>query len=193
MLLHDCALNEARQARGAAPITGLWFWGPGRREEVSACPSAAAEPIALFSNDPLGCAVGAASATARMAMPSDASSLLSQLSAIAAARGESARIVVVLHDLLRPALSMDLETWRSNLQRFEANWLAPLLAAYDNNTITALDLLAEHRALLELAPKSWRRSLLSTSKRAVRAFQGARQQARGLPDWIDWIMSEVQG
>lgn len=44
MWLHDAPLNQARAARGAAPVTGLWLWGaaggtlaetPGRRAAVA--------------------------------------------------------------------------------------------------------------------------------------------------------------
>jgi hypothetical protein len=33
--LHDHALNEARQERGAAPINGLWLWGGARAHETA--------------------------------------------------------------------------------------------------------------------------------------------------------------
>ena len=36
MLFHECAVNSAREARGQAPINGLWLWG-GARE----CPTVA--------------------------------------------------------------------------------------------------------------------------------------------------------
>ena len=35
MLLHDCPVNQAREARGQAPINGLWLWGGARRPVVA--------------------------------------------------------------------------------------------------------------------------------------------------------------
>jgi hypothetical protein len=46
MLFHECEVNSAREARGQAPINGLWLWG-GARE----CPAVAPFPgIRMFSN-----------------------------------------------------------------------------------------------------------------------------------------------
>ena len=46
MLFHECEVNNAREARGQAPINGLWLWG-GARE----CPAVAPLPGArMFSN-----------------------------------------------------------------------------------------------------------------------------------------------
>jgi hypothetical protein len=46
MLFHECEINNAREARGQAPINGLWLWGGAR-----ACPAVAPLPGArLFSN-----------------------------------------------------------------------------------------------------------------------------------------------
>ncbi len=46
MLFHDCEVNNAREARGQAPINGLWLWG-GARE----CPMVAPLPGArVLSN-----------------------------------------------------------------------------------------------------------------------------------------------
>ncbi|HEY0634827.1 MAG TPA: hypothetical protein VGE00_05535 [Gammaproteobacteria bacterium] len=36
MLLHAHAVNDARQARGQAPINSLWFWGEGRLPALTA-------------------------------------------------------------------------------------------------------------------------------------------------------------
>ncbi len=38
MLLHDHAVNQAREARGEWPINSLWFWGGGRLPEVEKSP-----------------------------------------------------------------------------------------------------------------------------------------------------------
>ena len=46
MMLHEAAVNLARQARGQLPINGLWLWGGGE-----SCAVAASNPaMALFSN-----------------------------------------------------------------------------------------------------------------------------------------------
>jgi len=46
MLLHDCPVNQAREARGQAPINGLWLWGGARRAVVA--PGLAG--VTIFSN-----------------------------------------------------------------------------------------------------------------------------------------------
>jgi len=35
MLFHDCPVNQAREARGQAPISGLWLWGGAREAAVA--------------------------------------------------------------------------------------------------------------------------------------------------------------
>jgi len=40
MLLHEHPVNEARQAAGSAPVTGIWFSGGGRLADTNAMPRA---------------------------------------------------------------------------------------------------------------------------------------------------------
>jgi hypothetical protein len=42
MLLHDDPVNAAREARGKAPVSGIWFWGGGRASPLAQSHDAAA-------------------------------------------------------------------------------------------------------------------------------------------------------
>ena len=59
MLLHNHPVNEARVARGAAPVNGLWLWGAGRLPRMIA-----SDADAYFGDDPTAIALARAASVA---------------------------------------------------------------------------------------------------------------------------------
>jgi len=117
MLLHGHAVNEAREARGEAPINSLWLWGPGRKPRAvqSRWKSvAAAEPLAL------GLARLAGARQRRL--PASAAAWLEQ-------SPEDGRHLIVLDALRAPLALGEAAQYREVLAALERDWFVPLLAA----------------------------------------------------------------
>lgn len=109
IVLHNHALNQARESRGLRTINSLWFWGAGMLPERAAapCPTVlAADPLSLGLARLAGLAPQPARTAADLA-------------------GDS---LVVLDALQRPALQLDLDGWRDALAGLERDWFAPLAA-----------------------------------------------------------------
>jgi hypothetical protein len=104
MLLHECALNDAREARGQAPINGVWLWG-GARSTPNPAP---ASGLTVLSDALHVQGIARAAGATCAALPADAG-------AIAPIAGP------VVIDLFTPFA--DPETWAA---WFSAHWLLPL-------------------------------------------------------------------
>lgn len=117
MLLHDHAVNAAREARGEPPVNSVWLWGAGRRPAAAACrwqTVAADEPVAL------GLA-RLAGARAR-ALPASAQAWLDQCPG-------DGRHLAILDRLRAPLALAEAAQYREALGSLERDWFAPLLAA----------------------------------------------------------------
>lgn len=64
VLLHNHSVNDARVAKGAAPVNALWIWGGGRLPSVVSC-----NADAYFGDDSLAMALASASSVPKFAMP----------------------------------------------------------------------------------------------------------------------------
>jgi hypothetical protein len=131
MVLHGHPVNEAREARGALAVNSVWFWGGGTRPPVAGCPF-----TAVWSNETLASALGAASDIASAALPDDAASWLQ------AAGREQGRHLVVLDELATPTAYQDTMQWRSSLLDLETRWFTPLVDALRAGRISELILIA---------------------------------------------------
>jgi len=138
MLLHASPVNEARQARGALPVNGLWFWGGG---EPSPAPRAPL-PALLLGDDPL-----AAGLAQRFAVPAAGLEALPP-------RWPCGHTVIYEHALRDALLAGDAEGWQRACERFVARRLAPALRALLRGRVRALRLVCEAGAL-ELRFADW--------------------------------------
>lgn len=127
MLLHAHPVNQAREAAGQPLVNSLWPWGGGRLPEFDAGARARAHH-ALWSNDPV------AQGIARL-LRIESAALPTRFAATGARR------TLAVHDALEhPARAGDALTWRDELARLEADWLAPALAALRGGRLDALHL-----------------------------------------------------
>ena len=121
MWLHGHAVNRAREARGALPLTGLWFWGGGRaRNAVRIAPASSR----LHGADLYSAGLGALASLAQRPVPTAAGAL---------EQGGEPVIVV-----LPAACARGLE----DLERLERDWFAPLLEAQQRGAWSTLTLVA---------------------------------------------------
>jgi hypothetical protein len=117
MLLHEHPINEQREARGAASINSVWFWGAGRLPEQCSNPYAK-----VWADCVLAQGLVRASGGEPEPLPTDAPAWLSS--------APSGIVSLLVLDHLRAAAHYhDSSTWVAQLQRLEREWFAPLLAA----------------------------------------------------------------
>lgn len=115
MLLHAHPVNRLREARGAAPINGLWAWGGGRAPWVGTVPDVLAGKARCSDQDALLAAVADYAGTRRVVCPR----ALTASSAWAGAR--HALVVLPVPDAP--------EALETTLARLEGDWLRPLRRA----------------------------------------------------------------
>ncbi len=129
MLLHAHPVNAAREARGARPVTGLWFWGGGRASEIAAAPGPARRSLAAPRTR--SATSRAAYAPARRSNGRRRPDFVSVDDGADAAGKESTVVVLppVAGDAALPGLA--------------AEWLAPAVAALARGDVTALDVVAD--------------------------------------------------
>lgn len=130
MLLHDCAVNRSREARGEAAVNSLWFWGggvlpqaqPGDWSRVHG-DSALLEGLAEYAG------------VESRPLPDDAVTWLDTLG-----EGRHLALIETGHG---PARASDVEGWRDFIADLSANWLDPLLRALGEGRLQSVTVLTD--------------------------------------------------
>lgn len=127
MLWHEHPVNQARQARGLAPVNSFWLW-------AGAGATAQAPATAL--------AVSAAGyGLAALAPPALRDAALATL-----LEHGGARPVALQAQLVEAAIAADWGGWLQQMQRLEQDWFAPLLAALRDGKLASVTLLLTDRS-----------------------------------------------
>ena len=131
MALHECPVNAEREGRGAAPVNSLWPWGAG-----SLPPAARTSFTRAWSDDVLVHGLALHAGVEFGTLPAGADAWLD---------GDPlpGRHLLASDALHRAARRLDLEAWRSELERFSSAWAAPLLAALDGGGVARVSILDE--------------------------------------------------
>ncbi|QDQ28840.1 hypothetical protein FNU76_22195 [Chitinimonas arctica] len=147
MLLYGHAVNDAREQAGKPPVNSVWLWGEGPE------PTGLAKPCRSVRADDAqvqGLALAAGLPFRALPPAFDASG----------ADGE----LVLLDTLGRSARQGDLYAWRAELERLEAAWFQPLLAAWRAGSLPRVQMILpgdEATLAASLGPaerwKIWRR------------------------------------
>ncbi|GBE10139.1 cofactor-independent phosphoglycerate mutase [bacterium BMS3Bbin12] len=156
MVLHMSPVNEARAARGLAPINGLWFWGPG----TVAAPSPGWSRV--FGGGVLAQGVAAATGRSHEPVPDSAAALLTAASA-------DRPVLAVLDHARVPMLHGDTVRWREALAALERDWFVALRAHLrEVRSFHPVLYTGDGRAWRLRAPPRWRRR--ATIHSALRNF-----------------------
>jgi hypothetical protein len=124
MLLHAHPRNAEREASGALPVNGVWFWGAGRARKL-------VSPYDIVWGDhPLAAGLAAASAVTARPLPALAAPFLKDPG------GKTPLIVAALP----PTAYGDVQGWREAVAALESSWCAPLLEALGDGTLQTLTL-----------------------------------------------------
>ena len=131
MVLHEHAVNETREARGAATVNSIWLWGGGTVP-------ATGRPLylAAWGDDALTRSLAAAAGIARRDLPGNGAAWLT-----AAAATDDNHLLVLdqLSDALRGG---GIAAWREQLAMLERHWIASLASALRAREISAITLVA---------------------------------------------------
>lgn len=146
MVLHDCAVNRSREARGEAAVNSLWFWGGGVLPPAPAAPgfrahgdSALLRGLAKRSGIECG------------ALPAGAESWLEA--------ADEGRHLVLIESGHAPARSSDVEAWRDFIGDLSATWFAPLLRAVNGGLIESVTVSTDRDLRYDVRRARWWRRL----------------------------------
>lgn len=131
MVLHEHAVNVAREARGAATVNSVWLWGGGTAPAIG-------RPLyqAAWGDDALTRSLAAAAGIARHDL---AANCAMWLSAETAADDDHLLVLDQLSDALRTG---GIAAWREQLALLERDWMKPLVSALRAGKISAITLVA---------------------------------------------------
>jgi hypothetical protein len=155
MVLHEHPVNVAREARRAATVNGLWFWGAGR---VTETPRMAYQRVT--SDSPIANGLALAAGIRHDPLPASAREWLDS-------SGRSGVEAIILEALREPAAYGDMSGWRSTLADLERDWFVPLLAALRAGRIGMITL---------YAPAAVRTHEAETTRQDLRRFWRRRQR-----------------
>ncbi len=155
MLLYTHPVNDERESRGELAVNSVWLWG--QQAARSSLPIHGGWQTVLTDDD------DAQQAALRGGLDADAAPYA--YAGLAEAGLGSRNVLVEVDALLAAAQYRDAWGWREALQRLEADWFAPLLAALKRGEVSELTLTTHGSAgfTLSLTPamlwRFWRRPL----------------------------------
>ena len=147
---HGHAVNDERAAQGQKPVNSIWLWGG-----ADAAPDAE-PPRQVFH----------ATATPAPQLAALRSQPVASITDLLAAADDG---VLVLDELIAPALSQDWAQWIDAFNALETRWFAPLLEALQAGRLQQIDIVLSHHAMLKQVAvskgalrKFWKKPSLST-------------------------------
>lgn len=130
-------LNQQRAARGMQAVNSLWLWG-GATVHPAQAPGSYSHAFNLR---------GWSRAFGQLT--SNTASVSCNAEELIAASGE--RGLLLLDNLIAPALTGEWSEWIQQLQALESNWFAPLLQAMQNGKLNQLTLtFTDHSRMTEM-------------------------------------------
>ena len=120
MLLHEHAVNLAREAEGKAPANAIWPWGGGRLPPLSGRPRF----VSVWSDDLLARGLARAAGIATHALPRDAESMFADHAA-----SDALAVIRIPH-----------ARRSSGMTSIERQWISPLRRALERRQLSELAL-----------------------------------------------------
>ena len=157
MLLHEHPVNAAREARGEARVSGVWFWGGGRVADAGAMPLTAVTAAPGRLGDlARGIAMHGGGAMATLQDGDDLLQAMTRANALAASHRDAPIVALVVLPALFDAAML------------EAKWLAPALDELGAHRLDALHLIANGTAVAltwtARRPGVWQRIAARTAR-----------------------------
>lgn len=138
MVLHDHAVNQAREATGAPEINSVWFWGGGILPNVPGRPF-----DAVWTDDAFATALASAADRHSARVPPSVPDWLRTCTT------ERLGSHLIMLDSISAAVTYDdRDAWRARIAELDAAWIGPLLSALRQGQLARLTLvtLGEHES-----------------------------------------------
>ncbi len=147
MLIHDHAVNCAREQDGRPTINSLWFWGGGSLpEQVDST-----RWDCLWTDHPLLTGLAAQAAARQAGCPQDGDEWLAR----DCRQGGSH--LILLDELERAVQYGDIEAWLEGVEQLERRWFAPLHKAVADTSLATLDIRAADGRKFRISKSALRR------------------------------------
>lgn len=150
MLVHEHPVNDARQAAGKAPVTGIWFSGGGTLADVNTLPAANVRAAVGRVGDLARGIATRGGGVQKSLMPSE------PLAQMIGDVGATSRDVDAVHVFVTDAIDDN-----DKLAQLETSWLTPALHALDRKQLARFTLIADgHGAAVRwtaMAQTLWQR------------------------------------
>ena len=117
MVLHEHPVNEAREARGEAPVNSIWLWGAGRAPQIEST-----HWQSLSASEPIALGLARAAGLRHQSPPVSAGAWLERAP-------EDGRHLVLLDALRVPLALSETGQYQEAIAALERDWFAPLLVA----------------------------------------------------------------
>lgn len=130
MLLHLSSINQSREIAGLPTANSLWFWGGGKAGIENE--SAKNRVKLVFGNTDKATLIAKAGKCDCKPLPSHGDEIVETM----IQQNNQGDVFVILDQLLKPALSSDLQTWQQQLSHIEQQFIEPLMQASQQGTIT---------------------------------------------------------
>ena len=125
MVLHASNINSERQSNGQIPVSSLWFWGGGKLPEFGH-----SDWSQVWSNEVLSLGLAKITHTPCLSVPKNSKAWLEQV--------ETPGEHLIIYEDIALQTESDPDAWCGGLQKFENEWLIPLLEALRNGEIDQL-------------------------------------------------------
>ncbi len=142
MVLHDCAVNRSREARGEAVVNSLWFWGGGALP-----PARAADWSQVHGNSALLEGLAKHAGAECRPLPADAGRWLDDM-------GEG-RHLALINSGHAPARASNVEAWREFIADLSAIWFEPLLHALIDGHLQSVTVLTDRDLRYHAGRSRW--------------------------------------
>lgn len=131
MLLHEHAVNQARESRGELMINSVWFWGGGNMPQSIQSPY-----THIWSDNDFARALSLASNTSCSKLSTSATEWLSSH----ISSNHLSNHLVILDALHGKAKYRNAYGWRETLKNMEQNWFSPLYTALKEGKINQINI-----------------------------------------------------
>ncbi len=140
MLMHMSVVNEQREAKGQFAVNSIWFWGAGKRPQVTE------NQTQVYSDEPLARGLSMAASAQPQILPRNLYAVTSTGNAL-----------FVLDALQRPSVYNDLDVWISQIEAYERDWFAPALEKLKSGEETVITIMAANGTAYEITKAGLRR------------------------------------
>lgn len=155
MLLHLSSLNQTREMAGLPSVNSLWFWGGGAGFDPDNTFNT------VFGGESIGRSIAKAAACNWKVLPEQGRDIVefvvnSKNSALDNTFNTGLDTIVILEQLVKPALVNDIHSWQQQVNSIEDRYIKPLMQAWDNGEIELTIDTCNGQKITPMQPSAWK-------------------------------------